>query len=143
MVSHTITLVWMEVELPCTKTLTKKGAHLIFTSNTATGRGGAIFVEEDNLKLRTFCFFQYLDPNPLPLTVIYFSGNEAGIAGSVVFGGRIDDFFQSFQVVSLNMDKLLIILSTTQNRQAPQSYHLILLKSVSVRTVHQTALWRL
>ena len=59
-----------------------------FTSNHATDSGGAIYVSELNDPL---CFFQPLVQITDQQTIFTFNGNEAGVAGSVLFGGSIDD----------------------------------------------------
>ena len=60
---------------------------LNFTNNSAKEKGGAIFVGSQ-LKCAP-CFFQYSD-NTLPQSVkVTISGNTAGTAGTVLFGGDI------------------------------------------------------
>ena len=60
---------------------------LNFTNNSAKEKGGAVFVDTQ-LKLAP-CFFQYSD-NTLPESVkVTISGNTAGTAGTVLFGGDI------------------------------------------------------
>ena len=60
---------------------------LNFTNNTAKEKGGVIFVDTQ-LKLAP-CFFQYSD-NTLPQSVkVTITGNTAGTAGTVLFGGDI------------------------------------------------------
>ena len=60
---------------------------LNFTNNSAKEKGGAIFVDTQ-LKLAP-CFFQYSD-DTLPESVkVTISGNTAGTAGTVLFGGDI------------------------------------------------------
>ena len=76
------------------KLLFEECARLTFTNNSATDRGGAIFVEDSThlfSTLRPSCFFQYNDSISLPS--VYFSGNTAHVAGSAVFGGNIDNCY--------------------------------------------------
>ena len=70
------------------------GAHLTFTDNHATGRGGAIFVEGVNHPVFPFCFFQYynfsLNLRSYQYATVYFSGNVANVSGSALYGGNIE-----------------------------------------------------
>ena len=62
---------------------------LNFINNSAKGKGGAIFV--DTQLIFAPCFFQYSD-NTLPQSVkVTISGNTAGTAGTVLFGGDINE----------------------------------------------------
>ena len=68
----------------------EQNTTLDFIGNNASQRGGAIFIETSNQLTYSPCFFQY--NTSLPKSAIaFFDGNTAGIAGSVVFGGRIND----------------------------------------------------
>ena len=63
----------------------KENSILHFTNNKAMNRGGAIFV---NVILPNFpCFYQYFDGTLPESTKASFSGNNAKIAGTVLFGG--------------------------------------------------------
>ena len=67
---------------------------LTFTNNTAK-RGGAIFVDTGYYAVSTpICFFQMQYDDDFSMynsATVYFSGNQATIAGSVLYGGNIDD----------------------------------------------------
>ena len=67
-----------------------ENSFLVFTNNSAI-RGGAIFVETNSQLAKSACFFQFSDykyQNEIKAT---FSGNNATVAGSVLFGGETDD----------------------------------------------------
>ena len=67
----------------------EKDSILYFTNNSAQQRGGAIFVErQQNMSP---CFFQYSDMEVLKSAKVAFSGNTAEKAGSVLFGGNIEN----------------------------------------------------
>ena len=65
----------------------KNDSFLKFTNNTAKQRGGAIFV--GNLLQIFPCFFQYYLASLPESPKIYFNGNKADTAGSVLYGGDI------------------------------------------------------
>ena len=66
-----------------------KNSLFDFTNNSAKQRGGAIFV--DTQLLYAPCFFQYSD-NTLPESIkVTITGSKANIAGTVLFGGDIDN----------------------------------------------------
>ena len=67
----------------------KEGSHLYFTNNIAKQKGGAIFVE--SLQYRSPCFFQSSDVIFPKSVKVNFYGNTADTAGSVLFGGDIDN----------------------------------------------------
>ena len=71
----------------------EENSTLNFTSNKASHRGGAIFVETSTQLSYSPCFFQYFNSTQSQSTKAFFSGNSAGIAGSVLFGGKINDCF--------------------------------------------------
>ena len=58
---------------------------LYFTNNSANQRGGAIFVS--TLLPNSSCFYQYSDGTPPQSAKATFYGNNAEIAGTVLFGG--------------------------------------------------------
>ena len=66
-----------------------------FINNTASIYGGAIYSSSEYVSAQGIkCFFQINDPNGTllnPNTSMYFYGNSAGIAGSAIYGGNIDD----------------------------------------------------
>ena len=67
----------------------EKDSILYFTNNSAQQRGGAIFVErQQNMSP---CFFQYSDMEVLKSAKVAFFGNTAEKAGSVLFGGNIEN----------------------------------------------------
>ena len=69
----------------------EQNSTLNFIGNNASQRGGAIFIETRNLQLPySLCFYQYNTSLPESAKA-FFDGNTAGTAGSVVFGGRIND----------------------------------------------------
>ena len=74
-----------------------KNSFIDFTNNSAKQRGGAIFV--DTQLQYAPCFFQYSD-NTTPESVkVTITGSKANIAGTVLFGGDIDNclLFRSSQ----------------------------------------------
>ena len=70
----------------------KTGVSINFINNTAIHKGGAIFVEQNivQLGLGTLsiisCFYQYHKPEK----IFHFKGNNAGVAGSVLYGGATE-----------------------------------------------------
>ena len=75
-----------------------KGSFLNFTNNSAKNRGGAIFVYTQ--LGRAPCFFQYHDNTSLQSVKITMSGNTAGLAGTALYGGNINNcllFFTSLK----------------------------------------------
>ena len=78
---------------------------LNFTNNKAKHRGGAIFVDSSTEFIKFACFFQYSGRNAQPRSPkATFSGNMADIAGSVLFGGKIESclYFTSLGHSSFN-----------------------------------------
>ena len=71
----------------------EENSTLNFTSNKASHKGGAIFVETSTELSYSPCFFQYSNSTQSQSAKAFFSGNSAGIAGSVLFGGKINDCF--------------------------------------------------
>ena len=75
----------------------KENSFLNFTNNRAKNRGGAIFVASQ--QYRSPCFFQYSGPGITFIKIsakVAFFGNTADTtdtAGSVLFGGNIDNCF--------------------------------------------------
>ena len=67
----------------------KENSFLNFTNNRAKNRGGAIFV--DSQQYRSPCFFQYSGIKFLKSAKVAFLGNTANTAGSVLFGGDIEN----------------------------------------------------
>ena len=64
----------------------EENSLLHFINNKAMNKGGAIFV---NVILPNFpCFYQYSDSTPPQSTKATFYGNNAKIAGTVLFGGN-------------------------------------------------------
>ena len=59
-------------------------SHINFTQNTATTKGGALFVNKPS----SGCFLQIVDPDS-PDTFVSFHNNTAGEAGSVLYGGNL------------------------------------------------------
>ena len=86
----------------------KENSVLHFINNKAMNKGGAIFV---NVILPNFpCFYQYSDGTPPQSTKATFYGNNAEIAGTVLFGGdRYCSYFTSpknytFHLFSITFD---------------------------------------
>ena len=70
----------------------KENSFLNFTNNRAKNRGGAIFVASQ--QYRSPCFFQYSGSGIKFIKIsakVAFFGNTADTAGSVLFGGNIDN----------------------------------------------------
>ena len=63
----------------------EENSHLNFTNNMAKQRGGAIYVHTQ--LQNSPCFFQYSEGTQLQSTKATFFGNNANIAGTVLFGG--------------------------------------------------------
>ena len=61
--------------------------NVTFLNNTALYTGGAIYVETPD---STTCFYSLLDCTDIEDIHLYFEGNYAGDAGSVLYGGNID-----------------------------------------------------
>ena len=61
--------------------------NVTFINNTALYTGGAIYVEPQDSSM---CFCSLLDCNYIEDIHLYFEGNYAGDAGSVLYGGNID-----------------------------------------------------
>ena len=61
--------------------------NVSFINNTALFTGGAIYVETPD---STTCFYYLLDCTDIEDIHLYFEGNYAGDAGSVLYGGNID-----------------------------------------------------
>ena len=62
-------------------------SNVSFLNNTALFTGGAIYVETPD---STTCFYYLLDCTDIEDINLYFEGNYAGDAGSVLYGGNID-----------------------------------------------------
>ena len=67
----------------------KENSFLNFTNNRAKNKGGAIFVASQ--QYRSPCFFQYSGIKFLKSVKVTFFGNTADTAGSVLFGGDINN----------------------------------------------------
>ena len=79
--------------------LLENGSLLTFTNNTAQ-RGGAMFVETSTISLFNKqqiepCFYQFPSNSQSRSGKVTFSGNQATIAGSVLFGNTICVLFSS------------------------------------------------
>ena len=74
----------------------EENSTLNFTSNKASHKGGAIFIETSTQLSYSPCFFQYFNSTQSQSAKAFFSGNSAGIGGSVLFGGKINDCFLIF-----------------------------------------------
>ena len=61
--------------------------NVTFINNTALFTGGAIYVEPQDSSM---CFYSLLDCYYIENIHLYFEGNYAGDAGSVLYGGNID-----------------------------------------------------
>ena len=61
--------------------------NVTFLNNTALYTGGAIYVEPQDSSM---CFYSLLDCNCIEIIHLYFEGNYAGDAGSMLYGGNID-----------------------------------------------------
>ena len=86
-------------------------AHVNFQDNNATEFGGAIYVED--VPSRNACFFhiqnnQWLDLNTTPLV---FEKNNAGMRGSVLYGGLLDkcSFTSDSYISALELFNISII----------------------------------
>ena len=90
---------------------------LNFTNNKAKHRGGAIFVDSDSQFFKLACFFQYSSHNSeLQSAKAILFGNKADIAGTVLFGGKIDDcslYFISKAIGSKYFHKIFDISAQT------------------------------
>ena len=66
-------------------------SNLLFINNTASLKGGAIYVQTGvpSPYMQSQCFFQFQAAINLSV-VMHFEGNYAGEAGSVLYGGNID-----------------------------------------------------
>ena len=67
-------------------------SNISFISNSASLAGGAIYVQSSvpSSYMQSQCFFQFQATINLSV-VMYFEGNYAGEAGSVLYGGNIDN----------------------------------------------------
>ena len=66
--------------------------NVSFTNNSAVIAGGAIYVQgvPQSVYIKMKCFFQFNDTSNAHNVDVYFEGNSAGDAGSVLYGGNID-----------------------------------------------------
>ena len=72
-----------------------------FLSNTAHGAGGAIYAGNQCLRETPPCFFQisfnFSDTPPtikeMADDILYFEGNQVGLAGHAIYGGSVDNCF--------------------------------------------------
>ena len=76
--------------------LLEDGSLLTFTKNTAQ-RGGAMFADASTISLfnKQLCFYQFPSNSQSRSGKVTFSGNQATIAGSVLFGNTICVLFSS------------------------------------------------
>ena len=101
-----------------------------FINNTASLFGGAIYSSSESVGTQVRCFFQINDPNGTllnPNTSMYFDGNSAGLAGSAIYGGSIDDcwldcdLIHNYNCSSLTSGRIFDSVSTFVNINASTS----------------------
>ena len=124
--------------------LLEDSSLLTFTNNTAQ-RGGAMFVDAStaspfNTQLEP-CFYQFPGNSQSRSGKVTLSGNQAIVAGSVLFGSTTCDLFGSLDQTGV-MDILIALIRCLiiQNRLDPRYCHLNLMMFASVKTTYRTAI---